>query len=233
MSKYNQSISIGESEHSYISSGDMKITITNDRQKKLEPVETERAKKSKKKILFLAANPKATQRLRLEEEAREIEEGLRRAKQRNLYKFNSRWAVRLRDLRRALLAVEPQVVHFTGHGKDDGLLVEDELGMAISISPKALAGLFALCTDQVECVILSACYSALQATAINKHINYVIGMRRQIKDKAAIEFAVGFYDALAAGKSLEEAFEFGRNAILQEFPDQTEHLIPVLKKKKR
>ena len=54
-------------------------------------------------------------------------------------------------------------------------------------------------------------------------------MRKDIKDKAAIEFAVGFYDALGAGRSVEEAFKFGCNAILQVYPDIPEHLIPVLK----
>jgi hypothetical protein len=185
---------------------------------------------SRKKILILAANPKTTPRLRLDEEVREIEEGLRRAKYRSQFEICSRWAVRLRDIRRALLDVEPNIVHFTGHGKEDGLLLEDELGLAVRISEEALSGLFQLFSKQVECVIMSACFSARQASAINKHIRYVIGMRREIKDKAAIEFAVGFYDALAAGRSINDAFEFGRNAVLTEFPDQSEHLIPVLKK---
>lgn len=79
-----------------------------------------------KKILILAANPKTTPRLRLDEEVREIDEGLRRSKYRDQFEIQSRWAVRMRDLRRALLDVEPQIVHFTGHGKEDGLLVEDE-----------------------------------------------------------------------------------------------------------
>lgn len=184
-----------------------------------------------KKILILAANPKTTPPLRLDEEVREIEEGVKRAKYRDQLIIHQKWAVGLRDLRRALLDNEPQIVHFAGHGKRDGLLVEDELGMAVLISAKALSGLFELFSDQVECVILSACYSAPQANAINKHINYVIGMRREIKDKAAIEFTVGFYDALGAGKSIEEAFKFGRAAILATFPDLQEHLIPVLKMK--
>lgn len=184
-----------------------------------------------KKILILSANPKTTPRLRLDEEVREIEEGLRRAKHRSQFEIQSRWAVRLRDLRRALLDYGPHIVHFTGHGKEEGLLVEDESGLAVSISAKALSGLFKLFSEQIECVIMSACYSARQAAAINKHIHYVIGMRKEIKDKASIEFAVGFYDALAAGRSIEDAFEFGCNAILTEFPAESEHLIPVLKKR--
>lgn len=192
----------------------------------------ETVKKSKKKILILTSNPKTTLKLRLDEEAREIEEGLRRSRYRGQFKIYSRWAVRLRDLRRALMDVEPHIVHFTGHGKEDGLLVEDELGMAVRISTKALKGLFELCANHVECVILSACYSGKQATAISKHIHYVIGMKKKIKDKAAIEFAAGFYDALGAGKSVDEAFKFGCNAILQVFPDQNEHLIPILERKR-
>jgi hypothetical protein len=184
-----------------------------------------------KKILILAANPKTTPRLRLDEEVREIEEGLKRAKHRSQFEIHSRWAVRLRDLRRALLDVEPQIVHFTGHGTEDDLMVEDELGNAVRISSEALSGLFELFSNRLECVILSACYSEPQANEISRHIDYVIGMQREIRDKAAIEFAVGFYDALGAGKSVEEAFKFGCNAILASFPDLPEHLIPVLKKK--
>lgn len=181
-----------------------------------------------KKILILSANPKDTARLRLDEEVREIEEGLRRSKHREQFIIQSKWAVRLRDLRRAMLDEEPQIVHFCGHGEEDGLMVEDENGNAILVDLDALAGLFELFKNQVECVLLNACYSQLQAEAINKHITYVIGMSKGIQDTTAIEFAVGFYDALGAGKSIEEAFKFGRNAIqLYNIP---EHLIPVLKK---
>jgi len=38
-------------------------------------------------------------------------------------------------------------------------------------------------------------------------------MDREIGDKAAIEFAVGFYTAIGAGKDYELAFNLGCNAI--------------------
>jgi CHAT domain-containing protein len=170
----------------------------------------------------------------LEKEAREIEEGLLRSKHRSQFEIKVTLAVRLRDLRRSLLEIEPQVVHFSGHGEKDGLIVEDdELGIAAPIPKKAISGLFELCSHHVECVILNACYSASQAAAINKHINYVIGMPAKINDRAAIEFSVGFYDALGVGKSFEESFEFGCNAVLQIFPGLSHHLYPVLKKRER
>ena len=184
-----------------------------------------------KKILIFSTNPKDTRQLRLDEEVREIEEGLNRAKRRDQFIIHQKWALRIWDLRRALLDYEPQIVHFAGHGKRDGLIVENERGNAVRVHPGALSGLFKLCSDYVECVLLNACYSKSQAEAINEHIAYVIGMRRKIEDKAAMEFAVGFYDALGAGKSVEEAFEFGCNAIQFKFPDIPQHLIPVLIKR--
>lgn len=183
----------------------------------------------KKKILFLSANPGDTQRLRLDKEVREIKEGLRRSKNRDQFNIVSEWAVSFNSLRRALLDYEPQIVHFSGHGGEEGLMMEGEMGIAVSISIEALSNLFELCANHVECVILNACYSALQAVAINKHINYVIGMPGKINDHAAIEFSVGFYDALGAGRIIEDAFKFGCNAFQNMFPNISEHLIPILK----
>ncbi|MDQ1352475.1 MAG: hypothetical protein QG657_2781 [Acidobacteriota bacterium] len=226
--KSQQIISIGNNNKGIFRvDGYLQVAANINRLKSKD--ESDITSKQVKKILILSANPKTTPRLRLDEEVRKIEEGLRRAKHRERFEIQSRWAVRYDDLRRALLDIEPNIVHFTGHGKEEGLLVEDEMGFATLVSSKALSGLFELCKDHVGCVILSACHSAPQAVAIKKHIDYVIGMRKEFKDKAAVEFAVGFYDALGAGKNVEQAFKFGCNAILQQFPDLPEYLIPVLK----
>jgi len=81
----------------------------------------------------------------------------------------------------------------------------------------------------VKCVVLNACYSEAQADAIAEHIDYVVGMKEAIGDEAAIKFAVGFYDALEAGRNFETAYKFGCSAIdLKGIP---EYLTPVLKKR--
>ncbi len=133
-----------------------------------------------KTILILSANPKDTARLRLDEEVREISEGLKRSKHRDQFIIHQQWAVRLRDLRRAMLDYEPEIVHFCGHGEINGIMLEDEQGNAILVDPDALAGLFKLFTH-IECVILNACYSQKQAEAINRYVQYVIGMRQGIQ----------------------------------------------------
>jgi hypothetical protein len=166
------------------------------------------------KILILAANPKGTNSLRLDKEVREIQAALERAKRRDEFEVMSRWAVRTKDLRQSLLNLNPQIVHFSGHGAgNDGLVLENDSGQVQLVSSGALARLFGLFQDSLECVLLNACYSEVQAEAIHQHIGCVIGMNQAIGDRAAIEFAVGFYEALGAGRSYEDAFNFGRNAI--------------------
>jgi class 3 adenylate cyclase len=185
---------------------------------------------SLKKILILAANPKNTEKLRLDEEVREIQSGLARSKRCQQFQIISRTAVRPDDLRRALLDYEPQIVHFSGHGTGtEGLALLDEASEVKLVSAVALARLFKLFETQVKSVLLNACYSEVQAAAIGQYIDYVIGMNREIGDRAAIKFAVGFYDAIAAGRSIEDAYEFGCSAIaLEGIP---ESLTPVLKQK--
>jgi hypothetical protein len=180
-----------------------------------------------KTILILAANPKGTSPLRLNEEVREIESGLKRAQQRDFFSIAQKWAVRTRDVQRAMLDINPHIVHFSGHGAGErGLIFEDDAGHPLCVDGSALAGLFELFVEQVECVVLNGCHSQEQAEAIAQHIPYVIGMSQAIGDRAAIEFAVGFYDALGAGRSVEFAYKLGCNAI--QLSGIAEYLTPVL-----
>lgn len=180
----------------------------------------------KTKLLIVSANPKNTSRLRLDEEVREIEEGLRRSVSWEQFVVKSTWALRPIDLRRALLDEQPNVVHFSGHGETKGLILENNIGEAIIVPADALEGLFNLFSANLECVLLNACYSEAQATAIAKKIPHVIGMQEEITDEGAREFSIGFYDALGAGRSIQEAFDFGCNAI--QFLGYTNSCLPVL-----
>ena len=183
--------------------------------------------KAVKKILFLAANPKATSRLTLDEEAKEIRQGLERSKGRDSFEIVTRWAVDADELRRSLLDIEPHIVHFSGHGTGaDGLVLHAAEGKARLASSEALANLFGLFAGQIECVLLNACYSKVQAEAIYQHVDYVIGMNQAVGDRTAIKFAVGFYDALGAGRAYDVAYKFGCSAI--DFEDVVESLTPVL-----
>jgi tetratricopeptide (TPR) repeat protein len=181
-------------------------------------------------ILMLSANPKGTDPLRLDEERREVESGLmERSRFRDSFRLVTKTAVRPRDFQRAMLDLNPQIVHFSGHGGGEpGLVFENDEGKVKFVDGKALAGLFELFAD-LQCVVLNACYSEAQAEAIAQHIPYVIGMNAAIGDRAAIDFAVGFYDALGAGRDIEFAYSFARSAI--QLAGIPEHLTPVLLQK--
>lgn len=182
-----------------------------------------------KKILILTANPKNTDRLRLDEEVREIQAALDQSKNRDQFEIMTRWAVRVDDLQPILLDHPPHIVHFSGHGGgSQGLALENELGQMQLVSSTALAGLFKLLKGNVECVFLNACYSEAQAKAIHQHIPCVVGMNQAIGDRAAIKFAKGFYRAIGSNKTYKEAFELGCNLLdLQSIPESSTPMIHI------
>ncbi|KAB8329896.1 CHAT domain-containing protein [Scytonema tolypothrichoides VB-61278] len=184
------------------------------------------------KILILASTPHG---LRLDKEIREIEEAIRRAANRDLFEIRIKTAVRPQDIRRAIAEEQPQIVHFCGHGLEDGsLLLEDEGGNNQPISPKGLASLFKLHNNYVNCVLLNACHSEKTAIEISQYINYVIGMNQPIDDKAAIEFAIGFYDGLGYKTSdVQDLFQraFNEGIVAIEMASSLQSKIPVLKEK--
>ncbi|MEM9150902.1 MAG: AAA-like domain-containing protein [Cyanobacteria bacterium P01_F01_bin.3] len=178
-------------------------------------------------ILILAANPRGTSELRLGEEVRGIEDGLRRAQKRDEFVIKQRWATTPLDMQRAMLDEKPNIVHFCGHGAGEkGLVFEDKNGRPKPVTGKALARLFRRLSDQVSCVLLNACHSQTQAKAIAQHIDTVIGMSQAVGDQAALKFATGFYDALGAGRDVEFAYDWGCTAIEMEGIDEA--LTPVL-----
>ena len=87
----------------------------------------------------------------LDREIREIREGLRQSPHHDQFVIDWCGAVRPVDLRRALLEVEPQIVHFCGHDNgDDGLVLEDSLGQSQMVSSDALSNLFSVFPNNPE-----------------------------------------------------------------------------------
>jgi hypothetical protein len=167
-------------------------------------------RKDKIRILFLAANPTNTARLRLDEESRAIDQALRRAEFRDKFDIRQQWAVRVSDIQELLLRRKPDIVHFSGHGSTSSeIILEDNSGNSSPVSVRALSRLFSVLKDNIKCVVLNACYSEQQARAISQSIDCVVGMSKAIGDEAAIGFATAFYQALAFGRDVKTAFELG------------------------
>jgi hypothetical protein len=198
-----------------------KQVLSPNKQKKQLPI----------KILFLAANPSDTTRLRLDAEIRHIDQALRQAEFRDRFILEQHWAVRVADIQSLLLRHKPDIVHFSGHGGTSSeIILEDDTGHSHPVPIRALSRLFSLMKDNIRCVVLNACYSQQQAKAIAEHIDCVIGMSEAIGDSAAISFATAFYQALAYGKDVQTAFELGCNQVDLERLNQQD--IPKLLAKK-
>lgn len=172
--------------------------------------------KSIKKVLFLTANPAETSRLRLAKEIREVKNGFDSATKRDKFEFISEPAVTISDITMAIQKTNPHIVHFSGHGAgEDGIIVEGTNGNMECFNTESLSNLIELFKQDIECVVLNACYSQKQALAIsskgletNEGI-YAIGTNDSIGDKAAIKFASGFYQAIGEGKDYKFAFKMG------------------------
>jgi hypothetical protein len=193
----------------------------------------EPAKKAPAKILYLTASPHDPDLewlpLRSNLEMRKVMERLQLARQRDDYKFESCPAARWVDLSQALVDHDPRVVHFSCHGAADGMLLLETDGGGVALTtPEGLARLFRLHRSTIRCVIVNACHSERLARAVVGPIQYVIGMRSQIGDEAAIQFSVGFYTGFFAGQPVPDAFERGIASIESSETTRPEYRTPIL-----
>lgn len=179
----------------------------------------------KKRILFLAANPQQTTRIRTDEEHRILKAEFERgAEARSHYEFlPSQFALTLGELTRALDA-EPHIIHFAGHGQAEGIIITDGQGQAQMLPEPALKR---ICkrklTGKAEVVILSACFSTLQAELISAFDIHVIGTNSAVLDDAALVFSRGFYNALGRNRSWQECYDDGMLEVETHHADQAQY----------
>ena len=178
-------------------------------------------------ILFLAANPLTTSKLRLDQEVRAIDQVLQQTKYRDRFQIEQQWAVRVTDLQAHLLRYQPDIVHFSGHSNESSeLILENHTGMPQAVPPEALNQLFYTLKDNVKCVVLNACYSEVQAQTIAQSIDCVVGISGAITDEASLNFATAFYQALGYGRTVQTAFDLGLAQLQLQEPN--EQLTPKL-----
>ena len=147
-------------------------------------------------------------------------------------------------LQELLLGEEWHVVHFIGHAglnaeRDEGILtlVGDD-GRANRVEGSRFADLLRQAWPMPRLVVLNSSVSATSssedmllataATLVRGGVSAVAAMQFEITDNAAIAFYHGFYNAIAHGRSVDEAFGSGRVAILGSSAATLEWLTPVL-----
>lgn len=158
-------------------------------------------------VLFISAEPEGLDRLRVDKEVREIQERVRASELRDSIRFEYRPAARVTDLIQHLNEVRPDVVHFSGHGANEGLAFQDDDDQAHLLTNEQLDAVLAACPTSLKLAIFNSCDSARQAEVATGRLAAAVGMNQTIEDEAAQVFAGQLYNSLGFGHSLALAFD--------------------------
>lgn len=178
-------------------------------------------------ILYLGTSPLDEERIRIDQEARDIREGIRMSGNPDAVEFVVRLAIRQQDILQALNEADPTIVHFSGHGSEDGkLVIEDAYGESQLVTKDAMAAVIGAAAKRVRLVVFNACFSDVESEKVLKHVDAIIGMTDSIGDEAALAFARQLYSAIGFGHDLQNAFDQARAYMAFDAPDEVD--IPAL-----
>ncbi len=165
-------------------------------------------KENSVRVLLMSVCPDGD--LRIDREFRDLKEKVNiiQNKKRNVM-FEIAGAVRTDQIQDHLLNFNPNFIHFSGHGSLGKLYFEDEFGKSVPVSDDALVSVFEMLRGQVKCAVFNACYSDSINRKLKSYVKYLVGCDGEIDDRAAIIFSRSFYQAIASGKSIPDAFGWG------------------------
>lgn len=115
-----------------------------------------------------------------------------------------------------IIKKKPDIIHFCGHALTNGSLKFDD-GSEVTLN--FLEKLAQSHKDIIKCIFINACHSEKATETISQYIDYTVGIKEQIEDSVAINFARGFYVGLVNGNvnsKVSNAFNNGLCAIANE-----------------
>jgi len=196
------------------------------------------------RILGMISSPRGLPALDVGGEKERLEEALRPHLDSGRVELEWLDEVTWNGVHARLLQQQWHVLHFIGHGSydvetDEGVLAfVGRDGRADYVTASTLADLLDEAEPTPRLVVLNSCQSGAAGTTdlfsgtasalAHSGIRAVVAMQFSISDIAAIEFARGFYTALAHGRGIDEAVRSGRIGILGMGRGTLEWVTPVL-----
>ena len=195
------------------------------------------------RILGMVASPSGLDSLDVTREKGRVERALHQLQARGQVELAWLEGQTWRDLQRAMRGGPWHVFHFIGHGGfdpygDEGFIVlADEAGERHDLSATQLGRLLA---DHrwLRLALLNTCegargsgrdiFSSTASILVRRGIPAVLAMQYEVTDRAAIEMARAFYEALADGVAVDAALAEARKAVSLAVTNTVEWGTPVL-----
>jgi len=195
------------------------------------------------RILGLVASPHDLAALDVENEKQRVERAIQELV--NAGQVHITWLEHAgwRKLQRAMRQGPWHILHFIGHGgfdraRDEGFIaLEDERGKLERLPATQLARLLAD-HSSLRLAILNSCegaqgggtdvFSSTASLLVQGGLPAVLAMQYEISDRAAVEFARGFYEALADDYPVDAATAEARKSVSLAQTNTIEWGTPVL-----
>ena len=111
-----------------------------------------------------------------------------------------------KDFVRKITEWQPDIIHFSGHGTSDGLLLQKQ----DQLTAKQLKDLLVNQEQTIQLLFLNACKSAdliPELKDIPDKVQYIIGNEGEISEDIATDFALIFYKYYKVLKNIPQAFD--------------------------
>lgn len=141
----------------------------------------------------------------IHEESEKISEAIEKTRWRDQIDLQREFVLKRSKLISRLAKNEPDIIHFSGHGRARELRLLNDQGAAYPLTGEDLSEILSCLTTPPRLVVLNACMSWAAAQVLVERIDYAIGTEALLDDPVAIEFAELFYGLLGDGQSIPQA----------------------------
>lgn len=140
-----------------------------------------------------------------------------------------RFGIASKDHILTLLTKGTRVMHISGHGERNKLILEDFKGGAVSLETDILKQLLIIGGTDLQLVFISTCFSFSAAQSfLAAGVRHIIAVQpsARISDTFAATFAHHFYLSLCCGRTVKESYNKGQAAVVALCSNNASHFQP-------
>lgn len=164
------------------------------------------------KVLFLASEGGID--LDFKKQYREITRAVAKSAQPGSIAVDPVYDVTTESLFASLNQHSPHVVHYSGKQERGRIVIHDADGDLTTMSARDVARILRSLDSATRMVIVDTCYSYPCASEIAQSVDFALGVKSWIREWQANLFYATFYNALAAGRTVENAWLQAKTALV-------------------